>query len=89
MSYSQASKIIDSNKRCFVLRKHDDEIDRLEASLTKMVDDHIVSFVSDKFSIYALCSENKPISSTKNTYSVPVIGVDFLILSRKPLNTLR
>ena len=73
---SQASKIsISSDKNYFVLRKHAGEIIKIPATLTTDASgNYVFTFETDKFSAYAIYSENKPAPTPR--YKVPNTGVD-------------
>lgn len=75
----QASKInIANNKNYFILREHNGAIEKIPATLTTDVNgNYIFTFETDKFSAYAIYSENKPAPTpdSKPRYKVPNTGV--------------
>ena len=68
----QAEKIgIASNKNYFILREHDGEIEEIKATMVKDTNgNYVFTFETDKFSVYAIFSKNKP------RYKVPNTGVE-------------
>ena len=75
----QASKInIANNKNYFILREHNGAIEKIPATLTTDVNgNYVFTFETDKFSAYAIYSENKPAPTpdSKPRYKVPNTGV--------------
>lgn len=71
----QAQKInIANNKNYFILRQHAGQIEKIPATLTIDVNgNYVFTFETDKFSAYAIYSENKP--APKPKYVVPNTGV--------------
>lgn len=71
----QASKInIANNKNYFILREHNGAIEKIPATLTTDVNgNYVFTFETDKFSAYAISSENKPTSNPG--YNPPKTGI--------------
>ena len=71
----QTTKInIANNKNYFILRQHAGQIEKIPATLTIDVNgNYVFTFETDKFSTYAIYSENKP--APKPKYVVPNTGV--------------
>lgn len=76
LSSSQASKIVGDNKKYYVLREHNGIVEKIESISTKLNDSYVFSFSSDKFSTFALCSEDKPDPQT-TAYVIPNTKVGY------------
>lgn len=70
ISKTDASIIIGNNKDYFVFRKHGDNFDKLPCSCTEEGDYYYFTFESDKFSDFAIISQDKPYSP-EHVYVVP------------------
>lgn len=60
VSNEVANKIIGSNKNYFVYRLHNGEINKIDCDMRKSINNYVFDFYTNKFSSYAIISENKP-----------------------------
>lgn len=61
VSNNNAKKIIGNNKNYYVYRIHEDSIRKLDCSVSMNVNDYVFTFRTNKFSNYAIFSEDKPV----------------------------
>ena len=69
VSNDVANRFIGSNKNYYVYRLHDSKIDKLNCSLQKNLNSYTISFYTNKFSSYAIGSEDKPVINYDDNYS--------------------